>query len=306
MFLVQAPAIRELEAFTRLPDRFRRKDMTSWARANRGGLPTDSFLEGPVADEEGNLYVTDIPFGRIFRIDPSGAWSLVAEYDGEPNGMKLMGRELLVTDYKNGLVAVDIATGRTREHLGRRNSEAFKGVNDLVFDSRGNLFFTDQGQTGLHDPTGRVYRLGVDGRLDLLLANAPSPNGIVLSPDERFLFVAMTRGNCVWRMPLMGDGSVSKSGQFFTSYGPSGPDGLAMDREGRLVVCNPGLGWAWVLNGRAEPVEILRTTAGHSLTNVAFGGTGRKTAFFTDSTVGAILKAEMPHAGCEVHRPPQA
>jgi gluconolactonase len=51
----------------------------------------------------------------------------------------------------------------------------------------------------------------------------PSPNGIVLSPDEKFLFVAMTRGNCVWRMPLMPDGSVTKAGQFFTSYGPSGP-----------------------------------------------------------------------------------
>ena len=302
MFLLQAPAIRELEEFTRLPDRFRRNDMTSWIHANRGGLPTDSFLEGPVADEEGNLYVTDIPFGRIFRIDPSGAWTLVAEYQGEPNGMKLMGRDLLVTDYRNGLVAIDIATGSTRDHLRRRNTEAFKGVNDLVFDSKGNLYFTDQGQTGLQDPTGRVYRLGVEGRLDLLLSNCPSPNGIVLSPDERFLFVAMTRGNCVWRMPLMADGSVSKAGQFFTSYGPSGPDGLAMDRDGRLIICNPGLGWAWVLNGRAEPVEILRTAPGHSLTNVAFGGRERRTAFFTDSTLGRILKADMAAEGCRVNR----
>lgn len=303
MFFLQAPAIRELEEFARLPDKFRRKDLTSWAIANRGGLATDSFLEGPVADEEGNLYVSDIPFGRIFRIDPSGEWSLVAEYEGEPNGMKLMGRELLVTDYRNGLIAIDMATGKRRDYLRRRNSEAFKGVNDLVFDSKGNLYFTDQGQTGMHDPTGRVYRLAPDGRLDLLLGNCPSPNGIVLSHDERFLFVAMTRGNCVWRMPLMSDGSISKAGQFFTSYGPSGPDGLAMDADGRLIVCNPGLGWAWVLNGRAEPVEVLRTTPGHSLTNVAFGGPARKTAFFTDSTHGRILKAEMAAAGCPVSRP---
>ena len=304
MFLLQPPVVRELTEFTRLPDRFRRKEASSWAAANRGGLATDSFLEGPVVDEEGNVYVTDIPFGRIFRIDPSGAWELIAEYDGWPNGMKLMGRgELLVTDYRNGLVVVDIASGKTREHLSRRNSEAFKGVNDLVFDSKGNVYFTDQGQTGLHDPTGRVYRLAPDGRLDLLLSNAPSPNGVVLSPDERFLFVAMTRGNCVWRMPLMSDGSVSKAGQFFTSYGPSGPDGLAMDRDGRLLVCNPGLGWAWVLNARAEPVEILRTTAGHSLTNVAFGGPQRRTAFFTDSTQGRILRAEMAAEGGRVNGP---
>jgi gluconolactonase len=104
-------------------------------------------------------------------------------------------------------------------------------------------------------------------------------------------------------MPLMGDGSVSKAGQFFTSYGPSGPDGLAMDRDGRLIVCNPGLGLAWVLNARAEPAEILRTSPGTSLTNVAFGGAQRRTAFFTDSTHGRILKAEMAAAGCAVGRP---
>ena len=288
MFLFQQPQVRELTEFTRLPDRFRRNEVTPWAVANRGGLATDSFLEGPVFDEEGNLFVTDIPFGRIFRIDPSGAWGLIAEYDGWPNGMKLMGRgKLLVTDYRNGLVSIDIATGKANAHLAHRNSESFKGVNDLFVDSRGNVWFTDQGQSGLHDPTGRVYRLAPDGRLDLLLSNCPSPNGIVLSRDERFLFVAMTRGNCVWRMPLMPDGSVSKAGQFFTSYGPSGPDGLAVDEEGRLIVCNPGLGLAWVLNARAEPVEVWRTAEGASLTNVALHG---RNPYFTDSTHGRILR----------------
>ena len=65
--------------------------------------------------------------------------------------------------------------------LARRNSERFKGINDLTFDSQGNLYFTDQGQSGLHDPSGRVYRLRTNGQLDLLLCNVPSPNGIVLS-----------------------------------------------------------------------------------------------------------------------------
>lgn len=57
------------------------------------------------------------------------------------------------------------------------------------------MYFTDQGQTGLHDPTGRVYRLCTDGRLDCQLANGPSPNGLVLTPDESALFVAMTGDN---------------------------------------------------------------------------------------------------------------
>jgi gluconolactonase len=303
MFLLQPPEVRQAEVFTRMPERFRRKGVRSdWADANRGGQPTDSFLEGPVFDAAGNLYVTDIPFGRIFRIDAAGAWEQIAEYDGEPNGMKfLSARELLITDYKNGLMACDISTGTVRPFLERRNSERFKGVNDLTFDSDGNLYFTDQGQTGLHDPTGRVYRLRPSGQLDLLLGNVPSPNGVVLSHDEKVLFIAATRGNSVWRAPLAGDGGVSKVGQFFTSHGPSGPDGLAMDERGRLVVANPGLGVAWVLGPRGEPERVVRSPEGASLTNIAFGGPGRKTLFCTESISGCVLRADLEFAGLPVH-----
>ena len=303
MFLLNPPTIRPLELFSSMPEKFRQTGVRShWADVNQGGRLADSFLEGPVFDAQGNLYVTDIPFGRVFRIDPQGEWELVAQWDGEPNGMKFLNAgQLLVTDYKNGLVVLDVQSGQVRPYLERRNSERFKGVNDLVFDSKGHLYFTDQGQTGLHDPTGRVYRLAPDGRLDMLLSNVPSPNGIVLSNDERFLFVAATRGNCVWRMPLLADGSVSKAGQFFTSYGPSGPDGLAMDERGRLLVANPGLAYVWVLGSRAEPEEVLTGPSGASITNLAFGGPARKTVFCTDSTHGHILKVNMTCAGSPLH-----
>ena len=305
MFLLQAPEVRDTEVFTRMPERFRRTGVRSdWADANRSGQPTDSFLEGPVFDADGNLYVTDIPFGRIFRIDPKGEWEQVAEWAGEPNGMKFLSdRELLVTDYRNGLMVCDIASGAVRPYLERRNSERFKGVNDLIFDSHGNLYFTDQGQTGLHDPTGRLYRLRRDGKLDLLLNNVPSPNGVALSADERVLYLGVTRGNAVWRVPLLDDGSVSKVSAFFTSYGPSGPDGLAMDQKGRLIVANPGLGVAWVLNHRAEPEAVLRSCAGASLTNVAFGGPERKTLYCTESISGSVLRAELDTPGLDIHRP---
>ena len=304
MLLVNPPIIRPLGLFSSMPDKYRRTGVRSlWADVNQGGRLADSFLEGPVFDENGNLYVTDIPFGRVFRIDPTGEWDLVAQWDGEPNGMKFLSPgQLLVTDYRNGLVVLDIQSGQVRPFLERRNSERFKGLNDLVFDSKGHLYFTDQGQTGLHDPTGRVYRLAPDGRLDMLLSNVPSPNGIVLSNDERFLFVAATRGNCVWRMPLLPDGSISKAGQFFTSYGPSGPDGLAMDTRGNLLIANPGLAYVWVLNARAEPVEILTGTPGASLTNLAFGGPDRKTVYCVDSTHGTVLLAEMIVAGSPIHQ----
>jgi gluconolactonase len=304
MFLLQAPQVRDTEVFTRLPDRFRRTGVRSdWADANRPGLPTDSFLEGPVFDAAGNLYVTDIPFGRIFRIDPGGEWELVAEWAGEPNGLKFIDeRELLVTDYRNGLMAVDVRTGAVRTYLERRNSERFKGLNDLIFDSQGNLYFTDQGQTGLHDPTGRLYRLRPTGQLEVLLANVSSPNGVALSPDERVLYLGVTRGNQVWRVPLMDDGGVAKVGAFFTSYGPSGPDGLAVDETGRVVVANPGLGVVWVLNHRAEPELVLKSCAGSSLTNIAFGGPARQTLYATESATGSVLRAELDAAGLPIHR----
>jgi gluconolactonase len=305
MILLQAPEIRQAEVFTRLPEHFRRSGIRSdWADANRAGQPTDSFLEGPVFDTAGNLYVTDIPFGRIFRIDAQGAWALVAEYDGEPNGMKFLNeKELLIADYKNGLMACDIASGTVRPFLTHRNSERFKGVNDLVFDSSGNLYFTDQGQTGLHDPTGRLYRLRPSGQLDLLLGNVPSPNGVALSPDERVLYLGVTRGNAVWRVPLLDDGSVAKVSAFFTSYGPSGPDGLAVDTQGRLIVANPGLGYAWLLNHRAEPVLVVRSPLGMSLTNVAFGGPGRTTLYCTESVSGSVLRTTLDAAGLPLARP---
>jgi len=302
MFYINQPEVRAFETFSTVPKKFRHKSRTVWADANQGGREIDCFLEGPVFDDEGNLYVTDIPYGRIFRVDPKGDWELVAQWDGEPNGLKFMSaNRLVVTDYKNGLMEVDTLSGEVKPYFSRKNTESFRGVNDLTISSQGDIYFTDQGQTGLHDPTGRVYRLRKNGQLDLLLSNVPSPNGIVLAPDEKVLFVAATRGNCVWRMPVLEDGSVSKAGQFFTSYGSSGPDGLAMDSQGRLLVANPGLAYVWVLNQRAEPVQVLRGTSGHSLTNLAFGGKQNRTLYATDSTAGAILTIQMDVPGMNLY-----
>ncbi|MGY2932677.1 sugar lactone lactonase YvrE [Bradyrhizobium sp. GM6.1] len=68
----------------------------------------DCFIEGPSFDKSGDLYVVDIPFGRIFRISRDGIWSLIIEYDGWPIGLKIApdGRGL-VADYMNGLMELD-------------------------------------------------------------------------------------------------------------------------------------------------------------------------------------------------------
>lgn len=304
MYFPQPPAMQEMRIFSRLPDRFRSPARTDWSEANRAGQPADSFLEGPVFDQAGNLYVCDILLGRIFRVRTDGDWTLVVQYDGEPNGLKFLDEHhLIAADYRRGLMRIDVRDGSVESHLSRRHSESFRGLNDLVFDSAGNLYFTDQGQSGLHDPAGRLFRLQPDGKLDVLLDGIPSPNGVCLSADEKVLFLAVTRANAVWRVPLMSDGGVAKVGLFFSSYGPAGPDGLAMSRDGALLVANPGLGYVWILNKRAEPTHILRSPDGLSLTNLAFGGHDRKTLFCTESSTGTILQAQLEIEGLPVATP---
>jgi gluconolactonase len=291
------PVIVEAEVFARLPAEFAVPRRSEWADANKFGHEVASFLEGPSFDREGNLYVTDIPFGRIFRIMPTGTWSLVAQYDGWPNGIAIHrdGR-LFIADYRRGLLCMDPVNGRVDTLLGHRNSESFRGLNDLTFDGAGRLYFTDQGQTGLHDPSGRVYRLDTDGRLACLLANGPSPNGIALDAEERTLFIAMTRANQVWRSPLMGDGNLSKVGAFRTFFGTSGPDGMAVDTAGNLVVAHASLGGAFVVNRRGEVTHFVRSPTGSTVTNVAFVP-GASTLVLTESETGCVLRATLEAPG---------
>jgi gluconolactonase len=289
----------ETQVYAELPDRFRRGSTHSeWARANRRGAAIDSFLEGPCFDRDGNLYVVDIPFGRVFRISPDKTWSLVIEYDGEPNGLALHpdGR-LFITDYRNGLLALEPQTGHLEVVLGRRNSERFKGVNDLTFARNGDLYFTDQGQTGLHDPTGRVFRYRPDGHLDCLIANGPSPNGLVLAPEQDVLFAAMTRDNSVWRIPLLPDGMTGKVGRFASFHGTAGPDGMAVDIAGNLFVAHASLGAVFVLDPEGYEIARIRSCRGRTTTNVAFGASENASIFITESESGSILTTDWLHRG---------
>src|SRR5579863_8916998 len=119
MYLDSPPRLIETKMFSAMPDQFRRRGArTAWADANRPGQPIDCFIEGPSFDAQGHLYVVDIPFGRIFRIAPDGAWTLVIEYEGWPNGLKI-GRDgrIFVADYKHGIMELDAGEGRMRPVL---------------------------------------------------------------------------------------------------------------------------------------------------------------------------------------------
>src|SRR5690606_15486188 len=150
---------------------------SSWLDLQRPGVAPSSFIEGPVFDQYGHLWFCDIPWGRIFRVALDGQIEQVVQYDGEPNGLAFGpdGR-LYIADFRNGLMVLDPGTKQINIVMHSVAGERFKGLNDLIFASNGDLYFTDQGLTGLHDPSGRLFRLRTDGRLDCLLNNVPSPN----------------------------------------------------------------------------------------------------------------------------------
>jgi gluconolactonase len=288
------------EVFSTMPEKFRKKSRTGWSDPNRQGAEVECFLEGPSFDREGNLWFVDIPFGRVFRIDTKGEWELITQYDGWPNGLKFHkdGRAF-ICDYKAGLLALDPKTGKIETILGSMYSENFKGLNDLHFASNGDLYFTDQGQTGIADPTGRVFRLRANGQLDRLALNVPSPNGITLNTQEKHVFVAATRSQQIWRLPLMADGSVSKTGVAVQlTGGVAGPDGIEMDSENGLLVCHLGIG-IWRFDNNMLPTHLIysENPHHHHLANMCFGGADGKDFYITESLSGDILKARVPVAG---------
>jgi gluconolactonase len=295
----------EAEVFTKIPGKFDRSESSGaeWSTVNLHGMKVSSFLEGPSFDRAGNLFVTDIPFGRIFKITPGGEWSLVGEYDGWPNGLKIHRDGMLyIADQKHGIIRMDPATGKTEPFISHDHLEGFRGCNDLIFASNGDLYFTDQGQTGLQDPTGRVFRHRANGQLSRIIDYAPSPNGLALSPSEQVLFLCVTRGNAIWRVPLLPDGNITKVGIYVQLSGGVGPDGMAVDTAGGIAVAHVGAGQVWVFGPRGEPLyRILAATGGMYTTNLAFGGPDNRHLYIIESQTGTILRAELPVPGLRLY-----
>lgn len=290
------------EVFARLPEPLRIHDRhTDWSRM-RGGGPLHSFLEGPAFDRAGNLYCTDLNHGRIFRISPAGEWHVFADYDGGPNGLKIHrdGRIFAVCR-KYGVISFDPVTGRRSIVAERENGRPFDGLNDLCFADNGDLYFTDPGGSSQRNPVGRVLRLTPSGEISVIADRLPYPNGLVLSPGQETLFVALTRPLSVIRISLLPD---LKGQQHFhwgtfiqLSGGLAGPDGMAVDIHGGLAVAHAGMAAVWVFDRLGEPTARIASPTGIRTTNVAYGGPERRDLYITESEDGCILRARLPVPG---------
>lgn len=222
------------------------------------------FTEGPVWTEDGLLF-SDPNSNVIYKYSKEGKLSVfrnssgysgadISEY-GQPgsNGLTLdEGGNLVINQHGNRRV-MRLAKDGTETVL----ADSFEGKrlnspNDLVYRSDGTLFFTDP-PFGLpkffEDKRKELNFSGVysvyKGKLQLLTTEFTGPNGIALSPDEKYLYVGNwdEKKKTVYRYEVNDDGTI-KNGQLFFDFtdfkGEDAIDGIKVDVEGRVYVSGPG------------------------------------------------------------------
>jgi gluconolactonase len=268
--------------------------------------------EGPAFDRKGNLFVVNTETGDISRISPEGTIpgrfgllygkvEIFLNTGGVVNGAKFHPRgDLYVADREKGIIAIS-PEGKIRIIVDKYQGKKLNGPNDLIFDYKGNLYFTDPHGASAENPIGCVYRLSTGGEITLIASGLAYPNGLVISPDGRDLLVAITRKNRVMRYLLDAEGRPVRNTIFSQlSGGWGGPDGMAMDVAGNLYIAHWWGGNVLILNPNGEIME--RVPVGGMLpTNLAFGGPDRKTLFVTEAETGSVYRFNADYPGLPLY-----
>jgi len=249
--------------------------------------------------------------GHIMRRDRDGKMSVYRQ-DAGSNGLLFdrQGRLVICEPVQRRVTRLE-ADGTLKVLAERYEGKRFNQPNDLTIDSTGRIYFSDpcygdRSQLELADATGRkiegVYRIDPNGRVDRIITHeVDRPNGLVITPDDKFLFVADNNNNTVggarklWRFELKRDGTVEFASQKLIHDWKTtrGPDGIKLDSKGRLFVAaginrpnlpfetaeRPTAGiYVFTLDG--EQLEFIPIPRDET-TNCAFGGDDLKTLFVT-------------------------
>jgi gluconolactonase len=249
-------------------------------------LNTDfAFTEGPASDAAGNLYFTDIPNSRIHKRDAKGTLSVFAEPTGHCNGLMVVGNRLLACEMDGQLKEYDLTTGKETSLATEYNGARFNAPNDLVIDKAGGIYFTDP-RYRAPDPWPQdkeaVYYRAPDGKVTRLIEDRTAPNGVILSPDEKTLYVIPSMEKQMWSYPVESAGKIGAGKVFCELTQPEGKDnkggdGLTIDTKGNLYITTTLGLQIFAPSGKQRGIiKVPEHPA-----NVSFGGKGRSTLFVT-------------------------
>lgn len=266
-------------------------------------LDSQGAGEGPAWSPAGSLYFSGN--GSIHRRNPDGSTVVHRADSGGSNGLLFdpQGR-LVICEAKNRRVTRIEHNGATTVLAESFEGKRFNSPNDLSLDSRGRIYFSDPrygSRDGMEMTVEGVYRIDAPGKVTRVLAQeVERPNGVLVSPQDEFLYVADNRNNTaggarkLWRFALRADGSVDAASRtlIFDWKQGRGPDGVKMDRKGRLFVA-AGLnrahppfetdefkGGIYVLSPEGRLLDFVPIPV-DEVTNCAFGHADLKTLFIT-------------------------
>ena len=265
------------------------------------------FTEGPVWDgARGRLLFSDIPGDVITAWTPGGGVASFRAPSGKSNGLTLdrEGR-LIACEHANRRVSRTEHDGSVVTLASHYEGRKLNSPNDVVVKSDGSIYFTDppyglSSMFGVAEeqqlPFCGVYRMAPDGRdLTLLVVDAV-PNGLAFSPDESLLYVADTEQNHVLAFDVDGGGGLGNGRVFAEIAGSPCPDGLKVDREGRLYVT--GSGGIWVLDPGGARLGIIPIP--ELPANLAWGDDDWSTLYITART--SVYRARLQTSGIPLHR----
>jgi gluconolactonase len=258
------------------------------------------FTEGPVWVKD-SLYFTDIPKNRIYRLDGEGKVHVFVEPSKHANGLFAHANGEIYACQMDGRLVAYSADGRQERVLVEKyNDKRFNAPNDLVIDREGGVYFTDPAfRAPMPLPQGEtsVYYLSPGGDVQKILQGLPNPNGVILSPDEKWLYVIPSGQAEMMAYPLASPGQLNEGGVFCTlkqppgQTRPGGGDGLTVDTHGNIYITSK-LG-IQVFSPKHEALGIIETP--EQPANVTFGGADLKTLYVTART--SVYKIPMHVAG---------
>lgn len=295
-------------------------------------LATDlEFPEGPVALADGSVALVEIAGAKLKIVHPDGRVTVLATLGGGPNGLALgpdgafyvcnnggteyrkghIGGIGPAKDYNGGYIQrVDRNTGEVRVLYAACGPHRLNSPNDLVFDAKGNFYFTDFGKRhARHRDHGGVYYAKPDGsQIREIAFPLMTPNGIALSADGKILYVAETETSRLWAYDIVRPGELAKQG--FPS--PNGGrlvcglpgfqrfDSLAVTRSGNICVATLMTGHITVISPDGKDWEQVRVPDNYP-TNICFGGPDMQTAYVTLSGIGQLAALRWPEPGLTLH-----